>query len=1031
MSDMFLVEQKLKSRMKELKKFIYKSSEPIGNWVVLEDSSKNEKYPPTDLSQAQPFRIGDTWTGRDYYLWIHSEVKVPKDGPQIFVFDFGESTEGSTVGFESLLFINGKPYQGVDTYHQEVFVDPQYFGRKISISVKLWSGLEGGGPKRERTHQFKRADIVDIDKNTEELYYLSNMILGTIEQLEEGNPMKYTLRNLLNAAFNKINWDKPVHQVFYESVARTVVWLNGEMDKIPKNDLYEIGVIGHTHIDVAWLWRLKHTREKAARSFSTVLRYMDLYPEYTFLQTQPQLYKYMKEDYPEIYRQIKERIAEGRWEVDGAMWLEADCNIPSGESLTRQILYGANFVYREFGKKVNYLWLPDVFGYSWALPQILKQCDIRTFMTTKISWNQYNRIPHDTFVWRGIDGSEILTHFITTPVTGENTDWAEEWYSTYNGGLTPETVLGTYRRYRDKNMNHDLLVAYGLGDGGGGVTREMLENRRQLDRMPGLPSVKPTLARHYFEQLHRTVEATDQYVHTWDGELYLEYHRGTYTSRAYVKKMNRKTELALRELEFLYAVYEQNKAVSYPAEQLQQIWEVLLRNQFHDIIPGTAIEEVYQDHQEEMEQIWQLITELQQQLDCEEAAEYQIINTAGWLRNSIIELPTALAGNFYSEAGAMLPSVQRDGKTLVRIDNCLPLSSQTIRFEAGESGTQDAVGTFLNHGVESNFYSIQWNDHGHLIRIFDKENQREVLSGTGNVFQLFEDKPLDYDAWDIDIFYQEKMEELSFDSVEVSDNHHLFVDVKFKGKFKHSEIQQIMRLYKHTRRIDFLTEVEWGEHQQLLKVKFDVDVRSTEARYDIQYGNVLRPTHWNTSWDMAKFETVGHQWADLSEYGYGVALMNDCKYGYDIKNKTMRLSLVKSGIHPDPNADVGRHQFTYSLYPHKGDYVEGKVVEEAWEINSPLKPILTDEKIELPIRIDSRYSIALDAFKRAEDGRGWIIRIHNFTGGQQQAMIHLEEGYRWNEVNLVERDLSDTAAGAINTGLNPYEIRSFRIGRAL
>ncbi|MGG6312529.1 alpha-mannosidase [Paenibacillus macerans] len=1031
MNDLFLIEKKLKSRIKELKRYIYKNSKPIENWVVLEDESKSQKYPPIDLSQAQPFQIGDTWTGRDYYLWIQTEVEVPDNFQNVFVFDFGESTEGSTVGFESLLFINGVPYQGVDTYHQEVFVDPCYFGQKIKISVKLWSGLEGGGPKRERTHEFKRADIVDIDKNTEELYYLSNTVLNTIEQLDENNPIKYTLRNLLNKAFMKINWDLPIHQVFYDSVAVTKAWLNQELGKLAQNDLYEIGVIGHTHIDVAWLWRLKHTREKAARSFSTVLRYMEMYPEYTFLQTQPQLYKYIKEDYPEIYRQIKERIAEGRWEVDGAMWLEADCNIPSGESLTRQILYGAKFIHQEFGKKMNYLWLPDVFGYSWALPQILKKCDIHTFMTTKISWNQYNRIPHDTFMWRGMDGSEILTHFITTPVVGENTDWAEEWYSTYNGGLTPETVLGTYQRYRDKHMNRDLLVAYGLGDGGGGVTREMLENRRQLDKIPGLPHVKPTLAKQYFDQLHHTVEATDQYVHTWDGELYLEYHRGTYTSQAYVKKMNRKTELALRELEFLYSLYEQNHAADYPAEQLYEIWEALLRNQFHDIIPGTSIEEVYQDYKEEMEQIWQVIARLRQELSSDGATKYQVVNTAGWLRNSIIEVPIAAEGNFCNEAGTVLPAVQKDGKTLVLMKNCLPLSSQTIRFTEERSGIKDAVGTTLHNGIESKFYTIHWNDDGHLVRIFDKEHQCEVLSGTGNVLQLFEDKPLDYDAWDIDIFYQEKMEELVFERAEVADNNALFVDVRFICRFKHSEIQQVMRLYNHTRRIDFITDVDWGEHQQLLKVKFDVDVRSTEARYDVQYGNVTRPTHWNTSWDMAKFETVGHQWADLSEYGYGVALMNDCKYGYDIKNRTMRLSLIKSGIHPDPNADAGKHQFTYSLYPHKGDYIEGRVVEEAWEINSAMNPIRTDEKITLPIRIDSRQSIALDAIKKAEDGRGWIVRIHDFTGGKQKVLIHLNEDYRWNEVNLVERDLSEIAAGNIDIGLNPYEIRSFRIGRIL
>jgi len=1028
MNDLFFTDKKLKARVKELKKYIYKSSQPIGDWIVMEDKSKLEKHPPVDMSQAQPFQIGDIWTGRDYYLWLQTETEVPDDPHKSFVFDFGESTEGATVGFESLLFINGDPYQGVDTYHQEVSADPRYYGQRIKISVKLWSGLEGGGPQRPRSHQFKRADIVDIDKTTEELYYLANMLLNTVEQLDANHPLKYTLRKLLNEAFLKIIWDQPLNEDFYSSVAEAHARLNEGLAQIPKNAPYQVGVIGHTHIDVAWLWRLKHTREKAARSFSTVLRYMEMYPEYTFLQTQPQLYKYIKEDYPEIYRQIKARVAEGRWEADGAMWLEADCNIPSGESLTRQMLYGSKFIKDEFGGQVHYLWLPDVFGYSWALPQILKQSDIHTFMTTKISWNQYNRIPHDTFMWRGMDGSEILTHFITTPVTGENTDWAQEWYSTYNGGLTPETVLGTYNRYRDKDLNRDLLIAYGLGDGGGGVTREMLENRRQLDKIPGLPGVKPVLAKDYFKQLHQTVEAAGQYVHTWDGELYLEYHRGTYTSQAYVKKMNRKTELALRELEFLYSLYERNRAADYPAEQLYEIWESLLRNQFHDIIPGTAIEEVYQDHKEEMQRNWRMIAELQQNLSRGGAGQYQLVNTAGWLRHSIVEVPAASAGNFCTEEGNVLPAVQRkDGTTLVLVENLRPLSSTALLPTSVQSIVQDAVGSLLDKGIDTVFYTIRWNEHGHLISIFDKEQQREVLGGTGNVLQLFEDKPLDYDAWDIDIFYQEKLEELVFDRIEVGDNHCLFVDVNFNCRFKHSEIKQTMRLYRHTRRIDFITEADWGEHQQLLKVKFDVDIRSTEARYDIQYGNVLRPTHWNTSWDMARFETVGHQWADLSEYGYGVALMNDCKYGYDIKDRTMRLSLIKSGIHPDPNADVGKHQFTYSLYPHQGDYITGRVVEEAWELNFPLRLIKTDEPIPWPVGAVSQQSIAIDAFKKAEDGQGWIMRIHDFTGGKQNIRFSLEDGYVWNEVNLLERNLSGAVAGPIHTGLKPYEIKSFRI----
>lgn len=331
------------------------------------------------------------------------------------------------------------------------------------------------------------------------------------------------------------------------------------------------------------------------------------------------------------------------------MWLEADCNIPSGESLTRQILHGTQFIKKEFHKDVHYLWLPDVFGYSWALPQILKKSGIDTFMTTKISWNQYNRMPHDTFVWRGIDGSEVLTHFITTPEPGKDlvdNQWASRWFYTYNGQLEPETVLGSYKAYRNKDVNKQLLISYGYGDGGGGVTRDMLENRRRMDKIPGLPHVKTGRADEFFQQLHDTIDSADNYVHTWDGELYLEYHRGTYTSQAFVKKMNRRLELTLRELEILYSAVQVSKGIHYPKEEITNIWEVLLRNQFHDIIPGSSIKEVYQDHKVEIEEAMESSTQLLARLDDAAINQWTVFNSAGWVRKELVIIEKRNLANF-------------------------------------------------------------------------------------------------------------------------------------------------------------------------------------------------------------------------------------------------------------------------------------------------------------------------------------------------------------------------------------------------
>lgn len=357
-----------------------------------------------------------------------------------------------------------------------------------------------------------------------------------------------------------------------------------------KHSPVNVYCVGHTHIDMAWLWRLKYTHEKASRSFSTVLRMMEMFPEYIFLQTQPQIYEYIKEDFPEIFEEIRKRVKEGRWEADGGMWVEADCNLTSGESLTRQLLIGSRFLKEEFGKDVEYLWLPDVFGYSWALPQILKKSGIDVFMTTKISWNQFNRMPHDTFHWKGMDGTEVLTHFITTP---ESWNGPDSWFYTYNGLLTAKTVKGVWEAYSEKAMNKDLLISYGYGDGGGGVNRDLLEARRRIDKIPGLPNLKTSTAGDYFRKLKENVENTDQYVNTWDGELYLEYHRGTYTSQAYNKRMNRKMELLYRRAEWMTAMAAMGAgSLSLAAqEKLTKGWKMILTNQFHDIIPGSSIHE--------------------------------------------------------------------------------------------------------------------------------------------------------------------------------------------------------------------------------------------------------------------------------------------------------------------------------------------------------------------------------------------------------------------------------------------------------
>lgn len=1034
---MFYTIEKLDARIKELSTYRYMEKNNLTGWKAKENMNDQEKYPPNLSADWQDFSLGDIWEGRDYYLWIQTTFKVPKsDGKVILLLDFGRTGGGYNSGFESLLFIEGMPYQGVDSNHKEVFIDPKFYGKEISLSLKLWSGLEGGGPEKIQSHRFKTADYAILNEDCDDLYFTADCVLKTIKQLNDDNPDRYELLPLLEKAMKFIDWSYPGSSSFYQSVKLANNKLQEGIDSLEKRDLISITAIGHTHIDVAWLWRLKHTREKVARSFSTVLQLMKQYPEYIFLQTQPQLYKFIKEDYPEIYEQIKNRIVEGRWEVDGAMWLEADCNIPSGESLTRQILHGTLFIKEEFNKDVQYLWLPDVFGYSWALPQILKKSGIDTFMTTKISWNQYNRMPHDTFVWRGIDGSEVLTHFITTPEPGRNlvdNQWASRWFYTYNGQLEPETVLGSYKAYRNKDMNKQLLISYGYGDGGGGVTRDMLENRRRMDKIPGLPNVKTGRADEFFKQLHETVDSADNYVHTWDGELYLEYHRGTYTSQAFVKKMNRRLELALRELEILYTTIQSTKGIEYPKKEIFDLWEVLLRNQFHDIIPGSSIKEVYQDHKIEIGEAMENSDQLFSRLNDSVTNQWTVFNSAGWARKEFVPIEVKERGKFVTDSGEELQAIPYEGGYIVQTPNIVALGNCLIQFESTDKESIETnFAEEMDNGIETDDYLIKWNEKGQLISIYDKKYKRDVLkeNGLGNRLQLFEDKPMNFNAWDIDIFYQEKFIDLAAESITFKERNSLYASVEFIYMFGTSRIIQIMQVYKSSRRIDFITKVDWKEREQLLKAGFDVNIRNTEATYDIQYGNVKRPTHWNTSWDMAKFETVAHQWVDFSQRDYGVSLLNDCKYGHDIKDQTMRITLLKGGIYPDSTADIGQHEFTYSLLPHKGDFVEGRTVEEAWAINQPLTVAKGNKWFKGLFKLPSEESVYIDAVKLAEDGQGIIIRVHDHLGSKRTLSFEpLFNCTKWNETNLMEKDIIDPVEiqGNITFELNPYEIKTIRI----
>ncbi|SET37913.1 alpha-mannosidase [Thorsellia anophelis] len=984
---------------------------------------KGEEFQATNLKEVN---LTDRWGGYDDYAWIKIDFRLPaeyKDHPyKLGLFNFGVTSGGNNSAFEALCFLDGKIYQGVDSNHQEVFLPQNCMEGELRF--KLWAGLDGGDKSFgvNLHHEIKQAEFALLDKPVDDLYFLVKAIYQTLERLDKNSKTYNDVAAAVDKAYNalELNNERAIRQ----NAAQVYAALTSELQSIPDLKQVIIRCVGHTHIDVAWLWRLKHTREKSMRSFSTVLRLMERYPDYQFFQSQPQLYQYIKDDAPELYEEIKAQIKAKRWEPNGAMWVEADCNLTSGESLVRQLLYGKKFFKEEFDITSNCLWLPDVFGYSAALPQILRKSGIDTFMTTKISWNQYNRIPNDTFYWKGIDGSSVLTHFITTP-TEPTGNW---WYYTYNGEINAGTINGIWDGYRNKSLTNELILSYGFGDGGGGVNREMLEMIDKLSIVPGNNEIKTGFAGEFFDELHEKV--ADKSVNEWDGELYLEYHRGTYTSQAKTKKYNRKLEILFRNTEITAAILGDGY---YPSELLEAEWKKVLTNQFHDILPGSSITEVYEDAEKTYAEVEQTVSsELDSLLGRSvqiKARCWSVMNYTNFETTQLVKIETAEAINFFDKQHNPLRSQATLGGYYVEV-KLFPLQTTQIYGEQSNQSVDVQVqGTSINE-LQSERYHIVWNAHGKLTSIFDKKLNREMLKAgeLGNDLMLFEDMPRMYDAWELEPYYEDKPKSVNYLlGVHLVESGELYQAVEFKWAFGQSVLTQTMVLQATTARIDFITHVDWHERNTILRTYFPLNIRTTKATYDIQFGNIERPNHKNTEWDFAKFEVSAHKWADMSQRDCGIALLNDCKYGYNAQGHVLGMSLLKSPVSPDKNADQGEHTFTYSILSHEGDWFDGQVEQEAHCLNTPFVVIEGEIIIDKPFVITSQ-NLVLDALKRAEDGKGWIVRIHEFAGQDANTVLIPNVAYQsWCETNLMEENLTKFTKDAINLHLTPYEVKTIRL----
>lgn len=537
------------------------------------------------------------WYGKDQHDWFRTSFTVPKEwaGKSLWLnvkTQIDEWDDAKNPQF--LLFVDGEATQGIDMNHRRVLLSGEAKeGKTYQLDLQAYTGI-----LHSEFNLF--VEMLQIDSKIEKLYYDLYVPLSAFDRMEKDDKVRRDIETVLNHCINYLDLRNPYSKEFYQSLDEAIAYIEKALyeDMAGYEDIIAT-CIGHTHIDVAWWWTVEQTREKVGRSFATVLKLMKEYPNYKFMSSQPQLYYFLKERYPELYEQVKELVREGRWEPEGGMWLEADCNLTSGESLVRQFIHGKRFFKEEFGLDNRILWLPDVFGYSGALPQIMKKSGIDYFMTTKLAWNQFNKVPYDTMMWKGIDGTEILTHLITTLGIGQDTN---NFFTTYNGILHPDAIMGGWKRYQNKEINNDILIAYGYGDGGGGPTREMLETSIRMEKgVKGIPKVRQEFSRTYFDELNDRVKDNKR-LPVWEGELYFEYHRGTYTSMARNKRSNRKSEIMLMDLELL-SVLAKKKGKAYPEQELDSMWKTILLNQFHDILPGSSIKEVYEVTKKEYKEI--------------------------------------------------------------------------------------------------------------------------------------------------------------------------------------------------------------------------------------------------------------------------------------------------------------------------------------------------------------------------------------------------------------------------------------------
>jgi alpha-mannosidase len=1001
---------------------------PDGNWF------------PVDL----PYSYGKEWTS----AWFRARFSLPPQtaGREVFL--------RAVPGADSLVFLDGAPFGALNPLHEKLrlFATGET-GRRVEVHLEAYAGHPYAGmhplqpPSVILTLnksisgypiQFEAAELLLKNEPIYGLYYDTLVLYELSTQLDEDSLRKNRILLGLHAALMRVHLSSEGSTLAAQAAeARTR--LAPLLEARNGSTAPRIFIVGHAHIDHAWLWPISETERKAARTFAAMARFSEEFPEFRFIQTQPAQLDAVRREYPAVFRAVKEAYERGQWEPNGGMWVEADCNIPSGESLVRQFLVGKRTTREMLGYEGDTLWLPDVFGYAAALPQILAGCEIEFFVTSKINWNDTSRFPYDTFFWRGIDGTGVRTHYITSRMNG------------YNGRVTAAALAGAWHHVQHKEVQDGVIFSIGEGDGGGGTMRSDLEAARRLSDLEGSPRTGWSRVSDALKSIFETAGE----LPVWQGELYLELHRGTYTTQARTKRSNRAMEYALRECELLYAGLRLlGDRAAYPAEELRDCWKRLLTNQFHDIIPGSSITRVYRDAEHSYGEIRRATERLTALARGILAARLQapagglaVFNPLSWERAAPTVLPWS------KELASPSEVVSPQDSSPVQVGKGLGGEPEAVAFLRAPSmgmstyrrraADRPAPSAFIVNGeeVETPFYRIRFDDRRRIQRLQDRESGREVVPEGEKLNRLVSavDVPVLWDAWDIDSDWTTSMtDEDRLESAEVVSDGPVFLQLRNRYRIcERSTLLQDVILYAAERRIDFRTRVDWRESHRLLKAAFPVEVLASQVRCEVQYGHVLRSTTANLPQDRARFEFCAHKWICVEESGFGAALLNDCKYGHDVRGSTMRLTLLRSPKAPDPEADMGTQDFTYSLLPYSGAFSVERVVRGAYGLNVPLAVFEGGAagKATEGAAVGERSlfqvdcpEVIIEAVKPAEEDESRVVvRLYEAGGGARRALLSTAApvSAAW-ETNMLERKprACEMDGHGIRLSFRPFEIKT-------